>query len=129
MATDLPFDFVNYSTVEHAHTTATVMQKKAHSSDHWERIRAEEYAQRGMRAARSRDPRVMKVLEEATEVLVKVSNHQLGEYRQRSDVPYSHKVEPTEVQMWREAYRLADEGNPIENFKWIYAAATQLAYG
>ena len=129
MSTEIPFEFVNYSTVENAHSTATQMQKKAHSSNHWERISAEEYAKRGMRAARSRDPRVMKVLEAATEVLVKVSNSQYGQYRQRSDVPYSHKVEPTEVQMWREAYRLADEGNPIENFKWIYAAAAQLAYG
>ena len=35
-------------------------------------------------------------------------------------------MEHTESQMWREAYRLCDEGNPIQNFEWIYGAAAVL---
>jgi len=31
--------------------------------------------------------------------------------------------------MWREAYRMCDQGTPLEHFKWIYGCAIKLAYG
>jgi hypothetical protein len=39
----------------------------------------------------------------------------------------SEQVETTETQLWREAYRLMDEGKPIPNFAWMYLAGAYLA--
>jgi hypothetical protein len=124
-----PLDFVNYATVERAYKNCIVMQKQSSQGRKPEREAAERYAKRGMRAAKAKDLKLMLVLEQATDVLLKVSNKQLGQYRYRSDIPFSHTVEPTEVQLWREAYRMADEGTPLENFRWIYGAAAELAFG
>lgn len=129
MAFETTVEFVNGSTVERAYQLAQTMQYNANRGNSQERMEAEQFAQRGMRAVRSKDHRTMVVLEQATEVLLKISNEQFGQYRQRSDIPESHRVEPTEVQMWREAYRMADQGTPLENFKWIYGCAVKLAYG
>ena len=122
-------EFVNASTVEKAYQLAQRMQYESNRGSRDEQIAAEQFAQRGMRAVRSKDQVTMNVLEQATEILHKISDEQFGQYRQRLDIPYSHRVEPTEVQMWREAYRMADEGTPLENFRWIYGCAVQLAYG
>jgi len=129
MAIELTTEFVNASTVEKAYQLAQNMQYNANRGSRDEQIEAQRFAERGMRAVRSKDHRVMVVLEKATEVLLKISNEQFGQYRQRQDIPYSHRVEPTEVQMWREAYKMADQGTPLENFKWIYGCACKLAYG
>jgi hypothetical protein len=129
MAFEMTAEFVNTSTVERAYQLAQTMQYNANRGNNREQREAEDFAQRGMRAVRSKDQRTMIVLEQATEVLLKISNEQFGEYRQRNDIPESHRVEPTEVQMWREAYRMADEGTPLEHFKWVYGCAVKLAYG
>jgi hypothetical protein len=121
--------FVNRDTVEKAYITAKDMQKQANKGTRDEQIEAERFAQRGMRAVKSKDLLTLRVLEQATEILLKISNEQFGQYRQRSDIPESHRVEPTTVQMWREAYKMADQGTPLENFRWVYGCACQLAYG
>ena len=87
------------------------------------------FAARGMRAAKARDPKLLHVLEKATEIIYKQYLRQYGEYVQRDDIQENHKVVPTEVQLWREAYKMVDQGTPIENFKWIYGAAAILAFG
>jgi len=124
-----PLDFINFATVERAYSNCIAMQKQSSQGRKSDRATAERYAERGMRAARAKDLKLMLVLEQATDVLLKVSNEQLGQYRYRSDVPFSHTVEPTEVQLWREAFKMADEGTPLENFRWIYGAAAELAFG
>ena len=49
--------------------------------------------------------------------------------RNRSDIPYAETIDPTEVQLWKKSYEMADQGTALENFKWIYGAAAKLAYG
>ena len=105
------------------------MQKQSYKGDRDERREAEDFALRGMRAVREKDYLTLVTLEQATEVMLKLSNDQFGEYRARNDIPANHQIEPTEVQMWREAYRMADQGTPLENFKWVYGCAVKLAYG
>jgi hypothetical protein len=39
----------------------------------------------------------------------------------------SEQTETTETQLWRESYRLMDEGRPIRNFEWLYLAGMYLA--
>tara|TARA_R110001592_G_scaffold142674_1_gene364868 strand:- start:1143 stop:1535 length:393 start_codon:yes stop_codon:yes gene_type:complete len=129
MAIEATHEWVNPQNIERAYQLAQVMQKQAYKGSAYERKEAESFAERGMRGARSRDHKLLVVLEKATEVLVALSNDQFGTYRQRNDIPESHKVEPTEVQMWREAFKMVDQGTPIENFKWIYGCAIKLAYG
>ena len=128
-AIQLTAESINPITVENAYRQAILMQKQAYKGSHRERIEAESFAQRGMRAVRERDSLTLTTLEKATEVMIKLSQEQAGEYRYREDIPESHKVEFTEVQMWREAYKMADQGTPLENFKWIYGTAVKLAYG
>ncbi len=114
--------WLNRQTVENAYRRAKYMQENPCE-------KADRYAQRGMRCARARDSKLLYVLEKATEIIYNQYLEQLGEYVQREDIPENHKVIPTEVQMWRESYKMVDQGTPIENFKWIYGCATELAYG
>tara|TARA_Y100000592_G_scaffold100967_1_gene184154 strand:+ start:7436 stop:7819 length:384 start_codon:yes stop_codon:yes gene_type:complete len=113
---------INEASVEWAYKKAKQMQLKNNRQ-------SESFSARGMRAARARDPKLLLVLEKATEVIHKQYLRQYGEYVQRSDIPENHKVVPTEVQLWREAYKMVDQGTPIENFQWIYGAAALLAFG
>lgn len=129
MAIEVTSEFINPQSIEKAYQLAQIMQTQAYKGNDYERKQAEAFAQRGMRGARARDKKLLMVLEKATEVLTALSNDQFGQYRLRNDIPENHKVEPTEVQMWREAYRMCDQGTPLENFKWIYGCAVKLAYG
>ena len=129
MPTELPAESINALTVEKAYALAKKMQKQSGRGSRQEMVVAETFAQRGLNAAKKRDGRMMVVLEKATEVLTKVVNDQVGQYQQRRDIPYNHTIEPTELQMWREAYRMADQGSALANFKWIYGCAAWLAYG
>ena len=126
---DTTKEFINRETVENVYRLCVDMQKQAYKGNYEERRFAESFAQRGMRAARSKDRLTLIALEQATEIMLQISNEQFGEYRYRDDIPESHKVEPTSVQLWREAYKMADQGTPLENFKWIYGAAVKLAHG
>ena len=114
-------NWVNRLTVEEAYRMARRLQAE-------DTPRSQNFARRGMRAAKARDPKLLLVLEKATEIVTQMSQEQFGQTRYRTDIPYSDRVEPTEVQLWREAYRLCDEGNPIGNFMWIYGAAAHLAF-
>ncbi len=123
------FEFVNRHTVERVYANCRKMQEQSNKGRIGQRKAAERYAQRGMRAAKAKDIKLMMVLEQATEVLTNLSNEQFGQYRYRNDIPANHRVEPTTVQMWREAYKMADQDTPLENFRWIYGAAAELAFG
>ena len=81
--------------------------------------RKQRIAQVGWRAAQARDDKLLKALEVGAEKIGKLSEAQSGRTR-RSAEHLKDQVEHTEAQLWREAYRLCDEGNPIQNFEWIY---------
>ena len=112
---ELP-DFVNPYGVEAAHRRANEEQQKGNWA--WGTL--------GLRAARARDPKVLKVLELASGILNQLEEDQRREHRRTSDV-YGETKETTEYQMWREAYATADRGEPCENLMWIYGAAAWLA--
>lgn len=85
------------------------------------------FGQIGMRAAKARDPKLLKALEKATEIITKQSERQFGRTRRDPGTEFRYTIEPTEVQLWREAYTFADKGEPLEQFEWIYGAAAFLA--
>lgn len=84
-------------------------------------------AEIGMRAARARDEKFLRVLEKCAEIMNKMSEEQTGRTRRDPGTPRGERLEHTESQLMREAYRLCDEGNPISNFAWQYAVAAYLA--
>lgn len=85
------------------------------------------FARAGMRAANAGDPKLLKALDKAAEVMMAEYEKQLGETQRRSSVDFSERTIPTEVQMYREAYICMDRGTPSENLQWIYAAGAWLA--
>lgn len=84
------------------------------------------FADAGWRAALARDSKLLKALERGAEVVDAMAENQMGRTRRTPGQKFSETVELTEVQLWKEAYRLCDEGNPIRNFEWIYGAAALL---
>ena len=82
--------------------------------------------EQGLRIARARDPKLLVWLERAAEVLERQHENQRGQTR-RSTSDFTQKFEPQVVQMWREAYRTADQGSPAAPFGYIYAAAGTFA--
>lgn len=85
------------------------------------------FSERGMRAARSRDARLLLVLEKAAEVLHERQEQQIGRTQRSWGSTEGEKADLTEYTLFREAYRLCDEGQPLYNFCWIYGAAAYLA--
>lgn len=118
MAIELP-EWINNRTVERAYARAIEAQRR--HKDNW--------AETGMRAARARDPRLMLVLERGSNIMTMLQEAQIGEYRRRGEasIPFSHTVELTEVQLWTKAFTFADKGEPLEQLKWIYGCAAELA--
>lgn len=86
--------------------------------------RRESLAAQGWRAAKARDPKLLKALEGGAAILQKMSEEQIGTHGMDIGGIW---VESTEYQLWREAYKAADEGQPLRNFEWIYFAAALLA--
>jgi hypothetical protein len=94
-------------------------------------IRAQErndrgFAETGMRAARARDPKLLKALERMAESTYKLQEAQLGRSMRSPDATFGESKGTTEHQLVREAYRMADIGTPLENFMWVYGAAAWL---
>ena len=85
------------------------------------------FAEKGMRAARGRDSRLLKTLEAGTEVLHRIQERQYGRSLRSTSTPYGERVELTEYTTWREAYKLCDAGSPSEHFQWVYGMAAELA--
>lgn len=107
---------VNRKSLEWAHGRAIQEQKAQNQS----------FADRGMRAARARDPKLLYALERGAEILQQMSEEQTGRTRRDPSTPYGFRVEHTESSLWREAYKLADKGEPGIPFEWIYGAAALL---
>lgn len=108
-------NFINAENVEWAYGKACEAQRLGRQS----------FADTGWRAAKARDPRLLKVLEKGAEIITAMDEAQRGRTRRYAD-KLAEQIETTETQLWREAYRLCDEGRPIRNFEWIYGAAALL---
>lgn len=117
-------EFINAGRVEWAHRRANMAHERGEQS----------FADVGLRAAKQRDDRMLKVLDKAANILHQMSEEQMGRTRRMATIStYDSRLsaEHTEVAMWREAYRLMDEGkipqhdrnHPLE---WIYGAAALL---
>ncbi len=109
-------EWINAGSVEWAYRRAAEAQ----------RTRRQYIADVGMRAARARDPKLLLVLEKATEVLDKMQEQQVGRSR-RTASTLADSVELTEVALWRKAYEFADKGEPLPHLEWVYGAAALLA--
>jgi hypothetical protein len=113
-------NFLSPQRIEYAHGLAQKYQALGRQS----------FADAGWRAARARDPKLLKALEAGAEILDKLTEEQFGRTMRDPSALYGETKGTTEQQLWREAYRLCDEGNPIRNFEWIYGAAAWLCgYG
>lgn len=86
------------------------------------------WANVGQRAAEDRNPTLLKVLEQAAEVMVKEEESQRRE-SMRTTENFSERRYTTETQLWREAYRMVDEGKAkdVPHLMWIYGAGAFLA--
>jgi hypothetical protein len=116
---ELP-EWINEDTVERAYSRAMEAQKQ--HDDH--------YADAGLRAAIARDPRLLLSLEHGAEVLTAMMERQRGRTMRDHSTPYGHRVELTEVGLWRNAYEQVDKGAEyihLYPYKWIIACAAELA--
>lgn len=102
--------------IEYAYGLAKQMQEN----------RVQAFADVGLRAARARDPKMLKIMEKAAEYVTRLAENQNGRTR-RSTANYGEKAEFTEVGLWREAYKAMDEGRAMYEFQWIYGAGAWLA--
>jgi hypothetical protein len=109
---ELP-EWVNERTVEEAYRLCRIAQA----------TRRQSFAEAGMRAARARDPRLLKALEGMSEVLLRQSERQFGPTFNVGGL----RVQATEYQLFRNAYTQADKGDADAHYEWQYGAAAVLA--
>jgi hypothetical protein len=83
------------------------------------------YAARAFELASKRNDVLLKAMEKGAEIVAKMDEDQRGRTR-RSAENLAEQSETTETQLWRESYRLMDEGRPIRNFEWMYLAGMYL---
>jgi hypothetical protein len=106
-------NYITPGRVEHAYGLAIENQHR----------RNQNFADTGYRAAIARDDKLLKVLELSANIIDKVQEDQMGRTMRSPDCTHVESKGTTAVHLWKEAYRLCDEGNPIRNFEWIYGAA------
>ena len=103
--------------VEYAYGLAAKMQH----------ARNQDWADLGFQKAKERHPRMLIALEKMAEYTARAQEDQMGQTMRGSSVDFGTSRGTTEHQLCREAYRLCDEGQAIENFSWIYGSAAWLA--
>ena len=88
------------------------------------------FADTGWRAAKVRDPKLLLALEKGAEIVDALTEAQYGRTMREIGQDHGKTKGTTEQGLWREAYRMCDEGTPLQNFEWIYGAAAWLCgYG
>ena len=85
------------------------------------------FAEKGMRVARAREPKMMLALEKGAEVFHHLVEVQYGRTMRDPATPFGFRVQPTEATLWQQAYEFADKGEPLTQFAWVYGAAAELA--
>ena len=108
--------------VEQAYRRAKQIQREFNSSP-----RARSLVSQGMRAAKARDPKMLKTLDKCAEVLYAMQETQMGETQRQNSTARRERGDQVAVSLWREAFKLADRGTPIVQFQYVYAAAAELA--
>ena len=83
-------------------------------------------AARAFDFACKKNDKLLKAMEKGAEIIARMDEEQRGQTRRMAE-NLSEQVETTETQLWRESYRLMDEGRPIQNFAWMYLAGMYLA--
>ena len=112
-------EFITAKTVEKAYARAV----REHEA------RSDRLATVGLRAARARDPKLLLVLDKAANVLDAMSESQMGRTRRSTEVE-GLKVEHTEVQLWKNAYKVCDKGLDTPDlypYCHVFGAAALLA--
>ncbi len=106
-----PFDIRR---IENAYSTA--MRKQEERDHRWPRA--------ALRAARAKDSKMMHALEKCALEMDKWSDQQKSDLETKSEELGHTGLEHTELQMFREAYRMAaeDKHDTMEPFLWIYGA-------
>lgn len=95
-----------------------------------------------MRMVRAKDRTMLATLERAVQVLDRAAEEQYGQTRRAASTDYSHRVEPTVVKAFKEAYRTMDEHRAVRGddpmsgdglkvlpvqFVYFYAAIAEFA--
>ena len=111
----------NYVEVEEFVTPGRVegAYAKAMEAQHF---RKQRFADVGWRAAKDRDPRLLKVLECAASIVSKIDEQQRGQTRRGADVALAESVETTVTQLFKAAYETVDKGTPTRALEWMYGA-------
>lgn len=108
--------FVTRRSVEEAYRTATRARTAGLDS----------VAKQGLRAAKDRNPKLLKALQLGASILQRMSEEQAGMHG--FDVG-GIRVQHTEFALWKNAYSTCDAGNfeACKPYVWIYAMAGILA--
>lgn len=124
-----------HATIEIPTVNAHVVEKLYRRAMDKQDARDFAYLARGNRALTARDPKMLKVLEKASEVMHAKYEAQLGQtHRASRDATATvegvrYKGVPTEVQIVIESYRTLDKGDPLPHFGWWYAAVAEFVFG
>lgn len=110
-------NFITPELVEYAYSRAMRAQESGRQV----------FADTGFRAALARDPKLLKVLETASNILDKMTDAQHGRTMRAPDASLGEKQGTTELQLWREAYKMCDQNTPLRAFEWVYGAAALIA--
>jgi len=119
-------EFITPARVEKSYQKAMEAQVASNSSSRSIRERGQAFADTGMRAAKARDPKLLKALEQGAEILDRMTEQQYGRTMRAPDAEHGHTKGTTEANLWRESYRMCDQGTALENFCWIYGSAAWL---
>jgi hypothetical protein len=111
--------FVDARAVEHIYREATYTIRNL-PTEARHRLFAQTY-----KAVAARDPKLLRVLDEGAEIMHRAAEDQMGRTNRTSRD--NLRVPPTEYQIWREAYRIADNGTALlegtSPFVELYTAA------
>jgi hypothetical protein len=81
--------------------------------------------EKGMRVARAQHPLLLRTLDACAERMEAVEEGQRGQTRRMARD--NMRARAHEASIFREAYRLADKGEPLEHYCYIYAACAEHA--
>ena len=110
--------FITYASVCYAFNRAR--KEQAEGNYAWANI--------GMRAAKARDPKLLKALDLAANAMYAEEERQRGHSMRTTDI-HAEARYSTYTQMWRESYRMVDEGKAgeVPHLMWMYGAGAFLA--
>jgi len=109
-------DFITPTLVEESYRQARLAQEQQRQG----------FADTGWRMALARDPQLLKALEKGAEITDQMTDAQHGRTIRDPSSAFAYTKGTTEQQLWRNAYKICDEGCPTRHYEWIYGAAAWL---